>query len=100
MLAISAGSGTSPASVPFNVSYTDGSTTPFSQGISDWFAPQNFPGEEKAITMPYRLRNGVKDARTFYAYGYSFSLDNKKVVKSFILPNQPEVKVIAITLTP
>jgi len=29
----------------FTVTYTDGTTASFAQGISDWFTPQSYPGE-------------------------------------------------------
>ena len=65
------------ANQTFTVNYTDGTTQTFTQSLSDWFSPQNYPGESKAVTMAYRdLSNGTKDNRTFYVYGYSFSLDS------------------------
>ena len=39
----------------FVVTYTDGTTSSFTQSLSDWFTPQNYAGESKALTMPYRL---------------------------------------------
>ena len=85
----------------FTVTYTDTTTSTFTQSISDWFAPQNYPGESKAVTMAYRdLSNGTKDNRTFYLYGYSFALNNTKTVSSFTLPNNNNVVLLAVTLTP
>jgi hypothetical protein len=43
-------------SQPLVVTYTDLTTASFSQGFSDWFSPQNYPGETKAIPMTYRNR--------------------------------------------
>ena len=49
--------------------------------------------------MPYRdLYNGTKDSRTFYVYLYSFALDPTKTIKSITLPNQGNVKILAIDL--
>jgi len=39
----------------FVVSYTDGTTTSFTQSLSDWYTPQNYAGESKVSQMPYRL---------------------------------------------
>ena len=87
------------ANQTFTVTYTDGTTKTFTQSISDWFTPQNYAGESKAVTMSYRdLYNGTKDSRTFYVYLYSFALDSTKTIKSITLPNQGNVKILAIDL--
>jgi len=87
------------ANQKFTVKYSDGTTKTFTQSISDWFTPQNYAGESKAVTMPYRdLYNGRKDSRTFYVYLYSFALDPTKTIKSITLPNQGNVKILAIDL--
>jgi hypothetical protein len=89
------------ASQTFVVTYSDGTTSTFVQGLSDWFAPQSYPGEGEAVTMAYRdMANGTKDNRTFYLYGYSFGLNGAKTASSIALPNNANVVVLAITLTP
>jgi hypothetical protein len=71
----------------FIVTYTDGTTTSFTQSLSDWFTPQGYPGESIAATTAYRNEyNGTKDNRTFDLYGYSFSINPNKTVKSLTLP--------------
>jgi hypothetical protein len=83
----------------FRVTYTDGSSTAFTQSLSDWYTPQNYSGETKALTMPYRdTSGGEKDNRTFLLYGYSFSLNAAKKVSSITLPMNGNVVVLAITL--
>lgn len=80
----------------FVVTYTDGTTTTIKQSISDWFTPQNYSGESKAVTMAYRnSSNGTKDNRTFYLYGYSFAINSSKTVKSLTLPSNRDVVVLA-----
>jgi hypothetical protein len=37
----------------FQVDYADGTFVPFTQNLSDWHSPQNFPGEATALNMPY-----------------------------------------------
>ena len=87
------------ANQKFTVTYTNGTTKTFTQSISDWFTPQNYAGESKAVTMPYRDNyDGTKDSRTFYVYLYSFTLDPTKTIKSIKLPNQGNVKILAIDL--
>ena len=81
------------------VTYTDGTSGQFLQSFSDWFTPSNFPGEVEAVAMPYRdYADGSQDNRTFNLYGYSFSLDSAKTVRSLTLPNNPDVVVLAVTL--
>ncbi len=83
----------------FTVTYTDSSKDVLAQNFSDWFSPSRFSGEGRAVPMPYRLTaDGAKDSRTFYVYGYGFSLDPAKTVRSVTLPNNPFVKVLAVSL--
>jgi hypothetical protein len=85
----------------FVVTYVDGTSSTFTQSLSDWFTPQSFPGETKAVTMAYRDASiGVKDNRTFQLYGYSFALTKGEQVASITLPNNPNVVVLAMTLVP
>ncbi|HTW58998.1 MAG TPA: glycoside hydrolase family 38 C-terminal domain-containing protein [Terriglobales bacterium] len=85
----------------FTVTYDDGTSSTFTQSLSDWAMPHNFSGESAAVSMPYRLTgDGSKDSRTFYAFAYSFDLDKNKVVHSISLPSNREVLVFALTLVP
>ena len=85
----------------FTVTYTDGTSTTFSQSLSDWFTPQNYAGESKAMTMPYRDTNkGVKDNRPFQLYFYAFTLNPAKKVSSITLPATRNVVVLAMSVTP
>jgi len=89
------------ASQSFTVTYSDGTKSSFTQSLSDWFTPQNYSGESKAVTMSYRnTSSGVKDSRSFYLYGYSFSLDNTKTVTSVELPANSNIEIVAIILAP
>jgi hypothetical protein len=89
------------SSQPFVVTYSDATTTTLSRSFSDWFTPQNNPGETKAIIMGYRnTSGGSKDNRTFYLYGYSLPLNGGKTVESLRLPNDQNVEVLALTLVP
>ena len=88
-------------SQPFVVTYSDGTTTTFTQSLSDWYAPQNYSGESEAVPMPYRnTSGGTMDNRVFYLYGYSFSLNSAKTVQSLRLPNNGNVVVLAVSLVP
>jgi hypothetical protein len=83
----------------FRVTYSDGTSTDFSQSLSDWYTPENFSGESEVAVTPYRLDGGGgRDDRAFHLYGYSFVLDEKKKVRSFTLPSNPSVLVFGLTL--
>ena len=85
----------------FVVTYSDATTTTFVQSLSDWFTPGSYTGESKAIPMSQRNNsNGTADKRTFYLYGYSFTLNTAKTVQSIRLPNNANVIVTAISLVP
>ena len=85
----------------FTVNYTDGTSTPFTQTVSDWAGPRHLRGESDAVQVPYRLEgDGSVDPNTFHLYAYTFPLDPTKQVKSFTLPQNRNVVVFALTLVP
>jgi hypothetical protein len=95
------------------VTYTDGTTSTFTQSFSDWCScngatpgPGHQPGESYAVVMPYRdLATGTEDNRIFNLYAYEFVLNSAKTVQSFTLPaKQPAgvtggIVVFAATFT-
>jgi hypothetical protein len=84
----------------FTVNYSDGTSTSFTQSLSDWFTPQNYAGESQALTMPYRIwSDGSLDNHTFYLYGYSFALNSAKTVASLTLPHNRNVVVLAVDVS-
>jgi hypothetical protein len=85
----------------FTVTYTDGTSSKFTQSLSDWFTPQKYAGESEGVAFSYRnFDNGTKDNRTFSLYEYKFALTNTKTVQSITLPNNSHVAVLAATLVP
>jgi hypothetical protein len=81
----------------FTVTYSDGSSTTFTQSMSDWYTPQSYAGESQALAMAYRLNSsGAQDNRTFYLYGYSFALNSAKTAVSLKLPASRNVVVLAV----
>jgi hypothetical protein len=83
----------------FVVSYTDGTTTSFTQSLSDWYTPQNYAGESKVSQMPYRVTaTGATETGPFYLYGYSFAINSAKTVKSLTLPQNRHVVVLSVDL--
>lgn len=85
----------------FTVTYTDSSTSTFTQSLSDWQTSSGYSGESVAYTMSYRdTSTGGKDLATSYLYGYAFSLNSGKIVKSVTVPNNQNAVVVAMTLVP
>ncbi len=83
----------------FTVNYTDGTSTSFSQSVSDWSSSQGYPGESVALTTTYRnTSGGGRNNGTFDVYGYSFAIDSAKTVASITLPNDGNVEVLAVDL--
>jgi len=91
----------SQASQTFTVKYTDGTTSTFTQGLSDWHTPANYPGESHAVIMTYRDKyDGTKETEAIYLYAYSFALNAAKTVSSLTLPSNTNVNLLALTLNP
>jgi Chitobiase/beta-hexosaminidase C-terminal domain len=85
----------------FVVNYTDGTSDSFTQSMSDWTTPQSYPGEAKAVTMAYRVRNlGTTLTGPVYVYGYTFALNPAKTVASVALPKNRDIVILAMALTP
>jgi hypothetical protein len=98
LLGSAAGGGNQPNQT-FIVTYSDGTTSSFTQGISDWFSPQGYAGENIVSTMAYRITpTGTPQTGPFYLYGYSFALNSAKKVASITLPNNRSVIVLAMSL--
>jgi hypothetical protein len=82
------------------VTYTDGTTSQFTQSFSDWFSPGYYPGETRAAQTAYRdFNDGTQGSGPFNLYEYTFSLDSRKTVKEVELPQNRFVLALAITLT-
>lgn len=83
----------------FTVTYAEGTAANLVQNFSDWFQPQDFPGESRAIKMAHRaMASGAIDTRPFYLYTYGFNLDASKEIKSITLPSNENVKILAISV--
>ena len=85
----------------FVVSNSDNTTLTFYQNLSDWYSPQSYSGESKAVIMGHRNTSaGTSDTRTFYLYGYSLALNPAKITRTITLPADANVIVTAISLVP
>jgi hypothetical protein len=83
----------------FTVTYTDGTTSKFSQSISNWLTPQHYKGESIALSTPYcDTSKGGRTTSAHDLYQYSFALNSAKTVKSLTIPSNKDVIVAAVTL--
>ena len=93
---LAAGVDGSQSNQTFTVTYTDGSTSTFTQSLSDWCNPQSFTGETTVVSMANRLGpRGEVEGPGPNVYGYSATLTAGKMVKSVTLPNNRDVVVLA-----
>jgi hypothetical protein len=85
----------------FLVNYTDGSSDAFTRSLSDWYVFADYSGESIALSMVYRdTSSGGEDNRTFNLYGYTLATNDSKAIESITLPDDPDVKVLAIQFLP
>jgi hypothetical protein len=89
----------------FTVHYTDGSSTPITQSISDWAVGtagstlSGNAGQSVALSTAYRNTStgGTDTSRgPFNVFGYSLTLDPTKTIDSITLPDNSHVKILAM----
>jgi hypothetical protein len=91
----------------FVVNYSDGSSTTFTQSMSDWGGAKNYgassatyPGETIVSTMAYRVTpSGATQNGPWYLYGYSFAINPAKTAVSLTLPKNGDVLVLSVELS-
>jgi predicted alpha-1,6-mannanase (GH76 family) len=82
------------------VTYTDGTTTQFTQSFSDWYFSSSNSNEEEAVAMAFRnYADGTQNNAQINLYGYTLLLNPEKSVQSITLPNNRNVVLLAATLT-
>ena len=84
----------------FTVTYTDGTTTTYTQNISDMQSPQSYSGETTVSQTHYRVQGDGSNAYSagWYIYGYTFALNSSKTVSSFTVPGTRDVQVLGLSL--
>jgi hypothetical protein len=81
------------------VTYSDGSTSTFTQSFSDWTIPKSYPGEAIVSRTATRITpNGQTQNGTIFVYGYAFALNASKTVVSVKLPSNRNVIFLGIGL--
>jgi hypothetical protein len=86
------------------VTYSDGTTSSFTQSFSDWDLPSppaTQTGESLARGMAYRdvgTSTNAYSGQTVNVYGYGFPLNSAKTVASLTLPANANIKALAMSL--
>lgn len=83
----------------FSLNYSDGSSQPVNQNMSnDWCISQSVAGESVAVTPAYRNQfNGTMQYLSCSAYTYTLDVNTAKTLSSISLPNSYGLKIIAIS---
>jgi len=84
--------------VVFKLNYTDGTTGTWTQSISDWAKPQNFPGEQSLALSYYNKNDATRGQGQVNLYGYSQAIEPGKTLASITLPNNPNVRILDIQM--
>lgn len=81
----------------FRINYTDATYTDVSVTEKDW-CTSNTSGQKVVQTMGHRHDNGVDQTVNTYLYAYYLTPTTGKTVSGLALPNNQDIKVLAITL--
>jgi len=85
------------ASVPFVLTYSDGTTTTAVQNMSAWTAYTGDATETKVATMTYANNQaGNKVSGTYYLYGYKLTANVGKTLVSVTIPSTRNVVIMAL----
>ena len=83
----------------FTLTFTDGSTAPWTQSFSDWCRPQNYAGESIIEMQPQWVNQvGNVHSQTNYVYGYAYQIPAGKTLASITLPNNENVGILGMTM--
>ncbi len=81
------------------VTYSDGSSSTFTQSLSDWAIPKSYPGEALVARTATRITpNGQTQSGAYCVYGYAFALNSGKTVTSVKLPFNRNVVFLGMAL--
>ncbi|HTU72278.1 MAG TPA: GH92 family glycosyl hydrolase [Trebonia sp.] len=90
-----------PSQGTATITYTDGSTQPFTLGFSDWtLAGGLLPGDTEVAQTPYRNSPSGPNKSATYLFTTTVPLQAGKTIASVTLPanvNQGEIHVFALT---
>jgi len=95
---LSAAASANSIDAPFKIAGAAGSQA-VSVTIQSWNANPNSPGSSVGFSTVYHLNNGVVDTSAPSVIGqYAIPADPSKRINALVLPNDPRIKIFAITL--
>ncbi len=85
----------------FVVTYTDGTSSSFTQSLSDWYSPQNYAGESQVLEdgLPDRTVRSHQHWTCSTCTATPSLINSAKTVKSLTLPNNRNVVVLAVDVS-
>ena len=95
---IGAATTTGQTSVPFILTYSDGTTsTQTLVGMSSWASSAGYAGESIVATTTYKnTQNGSQVTGTYDLYGYQLTANPAKTLVSVTLPNTRNIVIMAL----
>ena len=95
---IGAATTTGQTSVPFILTYSDGTTsTQTLAGMSSWASSAGNAGESIVATTTYKnTQNGTQVSGTYDLYGYQLTANPAKTLVSVTLPNTRNIVILAL----
>jgi len=84
---------------PFTIVYSNGTTQTFTLSLSNWTTvPGQYADEIRANELSQYNANGAKTGTTVYDSGYALPLITTLSIKSIILPDDADIKVLGMAL--
>jgi hypothetical protein len=83
----------------FTVNYTNNTQQPFHLAMSAGTSTPQYGDYEVTTTHYVDRAGGTIQKEMFNVYGYKFTLESGKTVQSITLPKNPNVKILAMTLS-
>jgi predicted alpha-1,6-mannanase (GH76 family) len=82
----------------FKLTYADGSSSDFTRDVSDWAVNTPARSETYAVAAPSRWSKTGRDYGNFHLFAQTFTVEAGKQPSSLVLPNNPNIKIFAVTI--
>ncbi|MFI1092616.1 alkaline phosphatase family protein [Streptomyces sp. NPDC020917] len=80
------------------ITYTDGTTQPYSLTINDWTSTSAAPGSDTLVVLPYRNRSAGVQNLPVRIYGATVALQPGKTVAYLTLPNAAGMHIFSTAI--
>jgi len=85
--------------VNFELHYTDHTSASISQSVSDWVASAPQADESYALAAPARWSKTALEYGNFHVFHHVLPLDSTRTLASLTVPTNPNLKILAATLS-